>query len=261
MPIESHRIDASIQGADFQFIEIELDPGEKLIAERGAMLYTEDGIKFKARLGDGSAIPSKSLIKRLYGATLGNILGSVRRAIVKESIFLVHFVNEDKYKRRLALTAARPGQIIELNLKDLGGEILAEKEAFLCAAAGTRLGISFRRKLSTGLFGGEGFIMQKISGDGKAFLHIYGTTVEKELKGNMILVDTGCLVAYQPDRINFTVTPAGGPATMAFAGEGIFLAKLQGHGKVWLQSQPRPRKKTNKQPTGNRTANARRRRK
>ena len=259
-PQEIHHDIAHVtHGSDFQFLEVELDPGERVIAEKGAMLYIDDGVDFRAKLGDGTDPPPVNWLRRLFRYTFGAFARAMKRAIVRESIFLVHFHNPTRKKLKVGLTASTPGQVICLELDKLGGEVIAEKHAFLCAAAGTRVGISLRRKLSTSLFGGEGLLMQRITGQGKAFLHAYGTVLERHLKGETILVDTGCLVAYQPPNIDFTITPAGGMRTMAFAGEGIFVARLSGHGKVWLQSLPRPRKKTKQQPSGSKNRQSSRR--
>ena len=234
----SHEIDYEVHGADIQFVEVTLDPGEVVIGERGSMLYMDDGIEAKAKLGDGSD-PPRGFLRRLWRATFGKLAGAMKRSITKESVFLVHFKNiADKDKRlSVGLTALRPGRIIVLDLAELGGAVVAKKGAFLAAAAGTKVGISLKRKLRASLFGGEGFVMQRLEGDGIAFLHTYGTVIEKELKGGTLLVDTKCLVAMTPS-LDYAVRPAGGIPTMALAGEGVFVTKISGHGVVWLQSQP-----------------------
>ena len=258
--MQSHEIDAYIHGADFQFVEIELDPGEIVVGERGSMLYVDDGIEIKAKMGDGSDPPRRG-ISRVWAATIGKVLAAVRRSITNESVFLLHFKNISDGKRRVGLTATRPGQIIELNLAELGGEVIAERGAFLCAAAGTKIGVSMKRKLKTHLFGGEGFVLQSITGDGKAFLHAHGTVIEKQLDGGTLLAEAGCLVAMamQP-KIDFSVQFAGGIPTMAFGGEGIFVTKLSGHGRVWLQSQPHSRLRKAQAPTAPSSSGRRRRR-
>ena len=239
-PRTSHEIDFEVHGADIQTVEVTLDPGEVVIGERGSMLYMDDGIEAKAKLGDGSD-PPKGFVRRFWRATFGKLAGAMKRSITQESVFLVHFKNvtdERKGKRlSVGLTALRPGRIIVLDLAALGGSVVAKKGAFLAAAAGTKVGISLKRKLRASLFGGEGFILQRITGDGLAFLHTYGTVIEKELKGNTLLVDTKGLVAMTPS-LDYSVRFAGGIPTMAFAGEGAFVTTISGHGRVWLQSQP-----------------------
>lgn len=238
----SHEIDCELHGADIQSAEVTLDPGEVVIGERGSMLYMDDGIEAKPKLGDGSD-PPKGFVRRLWRATFGKLAGAMKRSITKESIFLVHFKNVSKDKRlSVGLTALRPGRIIILDLAKLGGAVVAKKGAFLAAAAGTKVGVSLKRKLRASLFGGEGFVMQRIEGDGIALLHTYGTVIEKELKGGTLLVDTKCLVAMTPS-LDYSVRPAGGIPTMAFAGEGVFVTKISGHGVVWLQSQPQSLRK------------------
>jgi len=227
--MRSHEIDYQIFGDDLQFVEVELDPGEVVIAEAGAMMYIEQDIAFEAKMGDGSE-PDQSGWRKLKSAA--------KRAIAQESIFLTHFTNAAPVgKRRVAMAAPYPGKIVPLDLAKVGGRIIAQKDAFLCAASGTKLDIAFNRKIGTGLFGGEGFILQNISGDGMAFLHAGGTIVQKELRGETMRVDTGCLVAFQP-QISYSIERAGNLKSMVFGGEGLFLATLQGHGLVWLQSLP-----------------------
>ncbi len=225
----SHELDYELIGEEMQIIEIELDPGETVIAEAGAMNYMEDGIAFETKMGDGSA----------PGGGFLNLLKNVgKRVLTGESIFMTHFSNRaPSGKRRVAFAAPYPGKIIPMKLADLGGEILCEKDAFLCAAFGTEVGIAFNRKLGTGFFGGEGFILQRLRGDGLAFIHAGGTIVKKELRGEMLRVDTGCLVAFTPG-IQYEIERAGNLKSMFFGGEGLFLATLRGHGTVWLQSLP-----------------------
>ncbi len=226
--MNSHEIDYEIIGDDLQIIEVELDPGETVIAEAGAMNYMEDGITFEARFGDGS---------RAGDDFFGKLLAAGKRAITGESLFLTHFTNRGQGKRRVAFAAPYPGKIIPLNLRELGGRFTCQKDAFLCAALGTTLDISFSRRLGTGFFGGEGFILETLQGDGKAFVHAGGTVVRKELRGETLRVDTGCLVGFT-DGIDYDIERAGSLKSMVFGGEGLFLATLRGHGTVFLQSLP-----------------------
>ena len=226
--MQSHEIDYKIIGDDVQLVEIELDPGETVIAEAGAMLYMEDGISFEAKLGDGSN-PRAGFFDKLLSA------GS--RLITGESLFLTHFSNQGWGKKHVAFSAPYPGTIVPINLASLGGRIIVQKDAFLCAALGTRIAVTFNRRLGAGFFGGEGFIMQELRGDGKAFIHAGGTVIERHLNNEVIRVDTGCLVAYE-QTIDFNIEQAGGLRSMVFGGEGIFLATLRGTGRIWLQSMP-----------------------
>ena len=226
--MQSHEIDYTIQGHDVQMVEIELDPGETVIAEAGAMLYMEDGIQFETRMGDGSN-PRAGFFDKLLSA------GS--RMITGESLFLTHFSNQGFGKRHVAFSAPYPGTIIPLNLPFHGGRVIVQKDAFLCAALGTKISVSFNRKLGAGFFGGEGFILQQLQGDGKAFVHAGGTVIEKQLNNETLRVDTGCIVGFETS-IEYSIEQAGGLRSMVFGGEGIFLATLRGTGKVWLQSMP-----------------------
>ncbi len=226
--MQSHEIDYKIIGDDVQLVEIELDPGETVIAEAGAMLYMEDGISFEAKLGDGSN-PRAGFFDKLLSA------GS--RIITGESLFLTHFSNQGWGKKHVAFSAPYPGTIVPINLASLGGRIIVQKDAFLCAALGTQIAVTFNRRLGAGFFGGEGFIMQELRGDGKAFIHAGGTVIERHLNNEVIRVDTGCLVAYE-QTIDFNIEQAGGLRSMVFGGEGIFLATLRGTGRIWLQSMP-----------------------
>ncbi len=226
--MQSHEIDYSIQGHDVQLVEIELAPGETVIAEAGAMLYMEDGIQFETRMGDGSN-PRAGFFDKLLSA------GS--RMITGESLFLTHFSNQGFGKRHVAFSAPYPGTIIPMNLPVHGGRVIVQKDAFLCAALGTKISVSFNRKLGAGLFGGEGFILQQLQGDGKAFVHAGGTVIEKQLNQETLRVDTGCIVGFETS-IDYSIEQAGGLRSMVFGGEGIFLATLRGTGKVWLQSMP-----------------------
>ena len=226
---KSHEIDYEIFGDDMQIVEVELDPGETVIAEAGAMNYVEPDITFEAKMGDGST-PNEGV--------MGKLLAVGKRALTGESIFMTHFTHAGTQgKRRAAFAAPFPGKIIPVDLKAVGGEITCQKDSFLCAAYGTQVTIAFNRKLGAGFFGGEGFILQKLRGDGKAFVHAGGTITERELKGETLRVDTGCLVAFSPG-IDYNIERAGNLKSMFFGGEGLFLATLSGHGKVWLQSLP-----------------------
>ena len=223
-----HEVDYTIVGDDMQMVQVELDPGETVIAEAGAMNYMEQDIQFEARMGDGSQA-DQGLAGKLFSAG--------KRALTGESLFMTHFTNRGSVKRHVAFAAPYPGKIIPLELGKLGGEILCQKDAFLCAAFGTRLGIAFQRRLGTGFFGGEGFILQRLQGDGLVFIHAGGTIIERQLQGETLRVDTGCLVAFAPG-IDYNIERAGNLKSMFFAGEGLFLATLSGHGKVWMQSLP-----------------------
>ena len=224
----SHEIDYEIIGESIQMVEIELDPGETVIAEGGAMNYMEDGIVFETKMGDGSAPDS---------GFMGKLMAVGKRALTGESIFMTHFSNRAGGKKRVTFAAPYPGTVVPVDLAQQGGELLCQKDAFLCAALGTQIGIAFNRKLGAGLFGGEGFILQRLQGDGMAFVHAGGTVVRKELKGERLYVDTGCLVAFTRG-IDYDIQRAGNLKSMIFGGEGLFLATLQGHGTVWLQSMP-----------------------
>ncbi len=226
--LRSHEIDYQLHGDDLQFVEIALDPGESVVAEAGAMMFIEEGIEFETKLGDGSE-PNQG--------AWGKFKSAGRRVLAGESLFLTHFTNRGGGRRSLAFAAPYPGKIIPLDLAAVGGRILAQKQAFLCAAMGTRLGIAFTRKFGTGFFGGEGFVLEDIQGDGLAFLHAGGTVVEKHLVGESLRIDTGCIVAFEP-QIQYSIERAGRATSMLFGGEGLFLATLTGAGRVWLQSLP-----------------------
>ncbi len=224
-----HEVDYEIFGDDMQLVEIELDPGETVIAEAGAMNYMEEEITFVTKMGDGSN-PNEGI--------MGKLLSMGKRALTGESVFMTHFSNAGSgRKRRVAFAAPFPGKIIALDLSRIGGEVTCQKDSFLCAAFGTQVTIAFNKKLGAGFFGGEGFILQKLRGDGKAFVHACGTIIERELKGETLRVDTGCLVAFSPG-IEYSIERAGNLKSMVFGGEGLFLATLRGHGHVWLQSLP-----------------------
>jgi len=228
MPRRCHEIDYKIIGQDMQLVEIELDPGETVIAEAGAMTYMEEGIDFEAKMGDGSAADS---------GFFGKLMQAGKRVISGESLFMTHFTHRGVGKSHVAFAAPYPGSIIPVNLSRIGGELLCQKDAFLCAALGTKLDIAFTKRIGAGFFGGEGFILEQLSGDGMVFIHAGGTIIEKELRGDTLRVDTGCLVAFQPS-INYNIERAGNLKSMVLGGEGLFLTTLQGIGKVWLQSLP-----------------------
>ncbi|WP_448564718.1 TIGR00266 family protein [Thalassotalea ganghwensis] len=226
--MRSHEIDYEIIGHSMQMVEVELDQGETVIAEAGAMNYMEDGITFETKMGDGSDA-NQGLMGKLFSAG--------KRALTGESVFMTHFTNQDYGKKRVAFAAPFPGSIMPVDLMQVGGEITCQKDAFLCAALGTKIDIAFNKRLGSGFFGGEGFILQKLQGDGKAFLHAGGTVIEKQLNGETLRVDTGCLVAFSQG-IQYDIELTSGLKSMFFGGEGFFLATLSGHGKVWLQSLP-----------------------
>ncbi len=226
--MKSHEIDYKILGNDIQLVEIELDPNETVIAEAGAMMYMEEGIEFETKMGDGSE-PNKGLMGKLFSA------GS--RLLTGESLFLTHFTNHGLGKRHVSFSAPYPGTIMAVDLMKTNGSLIVQKDGFLCAALGTKVSMFFNKKFGAGLVGGEGFILEKLQGDGKTFIHAGGTIIERQLNNETLRVDTGCVVAFE-ETINFDVQKAGGLKTMVFGGEGIFLATLQGTGKVWLQSMP-----------------------
>ena len=226
--MQSHEIEYEIFGDDMQIVEIELDPGETVVAEAGAMNYMEDDIEFVTKMGDGSD-PQQGFMSKMMA------VGS--RVLTGESIFMTHFTNQGGEKKRVAFAAPYPGKVIALDLSELGGSMICQKDAFLCAALGTKISIAFQRKLGVGFFGGEGFILQRLDGDGLAFVHAGGTVIKKKLEGQTLRVDTGCLVAFT-DGINYDIQRAGNLKSMFFGGEGLFLASLSGHGTVLLQSLP-----------------------
>ncbi len=223
-----HELDYEVIGNDLQIVEVELDPGETVIAEAGAMNYMEEGIVFETKLGDGSD-PQAGFFGKMFGAG--------KRVLTGESLFLTHFTNQGRGKRRVAFAAPYPGKIVPLDLARLGGSIICQKDAFLCAALGTKIDIAFNRRLGAGFFGGEGFILQRLQGDGLAFVHVGGTVVQKKLRDETLLVDTGCLAAFTAG-ISYDIQLAGGLKSMVFGGEGAFLATLSGTGIVLLQSLP-----------------------
>ena len=226
--MQSHEIDYKIQGHDIQFVEIELDPQETVIAEAGAMFYMEQGIDFKTKLGDGSD-PDQGLMGKMWSAA--------KRKITGESLFMTHFTNLGQGKQHVSFAAPYPGTIVPLDLSKMGNQVILQKDAFLCAAMGTKVSIAFTKKLGAAFFGGEGFILEKLEGDGMAFIHAGGTVVERQLNNETLRVDTGCLVGFEPS-VEYSIERAGNLKSMIFGGEGIFLATLRGAGKVWLQSMP-----------------------
>ena len=226
--MQCHKVDYEIFGDDMQIVEVELDPGETAVAEAGAMNYMEDGISFQARMGDGS---------RADEGIMGKLLNVGKRVLTGESIFLTHFTNEGEGKKRVSFAAPYPGKIVPIDLSKVGGELLCQKDAFLAAAYGTEVGIAFTKRLGAGFFGGEGFILQRLRGDGMVFVHAGGTLIQKKLENNVLRVDTGCLAAFTKG-IDYNIERAGNLKSMFFGGEGLFLATLSGSGIVLLQSLP-----------------------
>jgi len=222
-------IDFEIKGQELQFVEIELDPGESAVAEAGAMVWKDGAIGMTTVFGDG---------RGAEGGFMGKLLGAGKRLVTGESLFTTVFTHNGSGKARVAFAAPVPGAILPMKLDQLGGTLICQKDAFLCAAKGVSIGIHFQRRVMTGLFGGEGFIMQRLEGDGWVFVQMGGTVVERELApGEELHVDTGCLAAYTPS-VNFDLVSAGSVKTMLFGGEGVFFARLTGPGKVWIQSLP-----------------------
>ncbi|OYY90223.1 MAG: TIGR00266 family protein [Sphingomonas sp. 28-66-16] len=236
-PWEHHRqsgiaddIDFEIKGQELQFVEIELDPGESAVAEAGAFVWKDASIGMTTVFGDGSADQG--------GGFMGKLLGAGKRLVTGESLFTTVFTHNGVGKARVAFASPTPGAILPLKLSDYGGTLICQKDAFLAAAKGVSIGIAFQRRVMTGLFGGEGFIMQKLDGDGWVFVQMGGTVVERDLRaGEQLHVDTGCLAAYTPG-VEFDLVTAGGVRSVLFGGEGLFFARLTGPGKVWIQSLP-----------------------
>ena len=222
----SHQLDYEILGSSAQSVEIILDPGETVIAEAGAMNYMTDGVRFETRMGDGS---SSGLLGKLWSAG--------KRMLTGESLFMTHFSNAGKTQARVAFAAPYPGTVVPIDLAQVGGRLICQKDAFLCAAHGTRIGISFAKRIGAGFFGGEGFILQKLEGDGLAFVHAGGTVIRKELNNETLRLDTGCLVAFS-EGLDYDIALAGGLKSMLFGGEGLLLTTLKGTGTVWIQSLP-----------------------
>jgi len=226
----AHEIDFKILGSEMQFVEVELDPGESAVAEAGGMMYMTSGITMETIFGDGS--------QQQRTGVMGALLGAGKRLITGESLFMTVFTNQGAGKQQVAFAAPYPGKILAMDLKQLGGQLICQKDSFLCAARGVSIGIAFQRKIGVGLFGGEGFIMQKLEGDGLCFVHAGGTVHALDLKaGETLRVDTGCLVALQPS-VSYDIQYVGKIKTAFFGGEGLFYAALAGPGRVWLQSLP-----------------------
>jgi uncharacterized protein (TIGR00266 family) len=226
---QMHEIDYKVYGDDMQFVEIDLDPEEAAVAEAGGMMFMEDGIQMETIFGDGSQQKS---------GFLGALMGAGKRLITGESLFMTVFMNKAAQKRKVSFAAPYPGKIVAVHLTDVGGELICQKDSFLVAAKGVSLGIAFQKRLGVGFFGGEGFIMQRLQGDGWAFIHAGGTLYERVLQpGETVRVDTGCIVAFAPT-VDYDIERAGGIKSMLFGGEGLFFATLRGPGKVWLQSLP-----------------------
>ncbi len=227
----AHEVEFKIHGEDLQFVEIMLDPGETIIAEAGAMMYMDSAIQMDTVFGDGSGRDAGS-------GLMGKLVSAGKRAVTGESLFMTSFTNTGREKRCVSFAAPYPGCVIPFDLTDVGGTLICQKDAFLCAAKGIAVGIAFQKKIGVGLFGGEGFIMQKLEGDGLAFMHAGGTIIKKELRdGETLKLDTGCLVALTTG-VNYDIQFAGDIKTALFGGEGLVLATLTGPGTVWLQSLP-----------------------
>lgn len=225
----NHEIDYKIYGEEMQYVEVELDPGETAIAESGAFMMMDDGVQMETIFGDGS---------KANTGFFGKLMAAGKRVITGESLFMTAFSNVGQGKKKVSFASPYPGKIIPLDLMELGGKIVAQKDAFLAAAKGVTVGIEFQRKLGTGLFGGEGFIMQKLEGDGMAFVHAGGHVFERILQpGELLRIDTGCLVAYT-QTIDYDIQFVGGIKNTLFGGEGLFFATLRGPGKVWIQTLP-----------------------
>ncbi|MSU37018.1 MAG: TIGR00266 family protein [Pedosphaera sp.] len=224
-----HEIDYTIHGDDLQFVEVELDPNEAMVAEAGGMMYMEDGIEMETIFGDGSQQSS---------SFLGSLMGAGKRLLIGESLFMTVFQNRSAQKRKMAFGAPYPGKIVPIHLAEIGGELIAQKDSFLCAAKGVSVGIAFNKKIGAGLFGGEGFIMERLQGDGWAFVHAGGTLMARELAaGETLRIDTGCIVAYTKT-VDFDIQYVGKIKSALFGGEGLFFATLRGPGRIWLQSLP-----------------------
>lgn len=223
----AHEIDGQILGTGgAQYVLVELDPGETAIAEAGAMVYMTSGITFEAKMGDGST-----------QGLMGSILGAAKRAMAGESVFLTHFSNSGNGKQQVALAAPHPGEIVTLDLAALGGQVVCQRSAFLAAAHGTSIEVEFTRRFAAGLFGGEGFVLTRLEGDGLAFVHAGGSLIKRELRNETLRIDTGCVVAFERS-IDYDIQTSGGLKSMFFSGEGMFLATLSGSGSVWLQTMP-----------------------
>jgi len=228
--MNNHEIDFKLYGDDMQFVEVELDPNETAVAEAGSLMMMDEAIKMETVFGDGSNSGS--------GGLMGKLMGAGKRLITGESLFMTTFTNAGQGKKSVYFASPYPGKIIPMDLSEYNGKIICQKDAFLAAAKGVSVGVEFQRKIGVGFFGGEGFIMQKLEGDGMAFVHAGGAIQRLELQpGQKILVDTGCLVA-MTSSIDYDIQPVSGVKTALFGGEGIFLASLRGPGIVWVQSLP-----------------------
>lgn len=226
----NHEIDYRIYGEEMQYVEIELDPNETAIAEPGSFMMMDDGLQMQTIFGDGS--------QQQNGGLLGKLFSAGKRMLIGENLFMTAYTNVSNVKRQVCFAAPYSGKIVPLDLQQLGGRVICQKDAFLAAAKGVAIGIEFQRKLGTGLFGGEGFIMEKLEGDGMAFLHAGGYVQEKILKpGELIKVDTGCIVGFT-STVDYDIQFVGGIKNTIFGGEGLFFATLRGPGKIWIQSLP-----------------------
>ena len=227
--MKAHEIEYHIYGEEMQYVEIELDPQEVVVAEAGSFMMMDNGIKMETIFGDGS---------QQEGGIFGKLLSAGKRVLTGESLFMTAYQNIDSGKRKVSFASPYPGKIVPIDLQQFGGKFICQKDSFLCAAKGVAVGIEFTKKLGTGLFGGEGFIMQKVEGDGLAFCHAGGHIIERELRpGETLRIDTGCVVAYTKD-VEFDIQFVGGVKNTLFGGEGVFFAVLKGPGKVWLQTLP-----------------------
>lgn len=224
--MNSHELEYEILGNSAQSVEVILDPGETVIAEAGALNYMTEGVRFETRIGDGSS-----------SGVLGKLWSVGKRMVTGESMFMTHFSNKGDKQARVAFAAPYPGSVVPVSLTQVGGTMICQRDSFLCAALGTSIGISFNKRLGAGFFGGEGFILQKLEGDGLVFMHAGGTVIRKELNNETLRLDTGCLVGFSSG-IDYDIKLAGGLKSMLFGGEGIFLATLKGTGTVWIQSLP-----------------------
>ncbi len=228
--MQNHEIDYRIIGEEMQYVEVELDPNETAIAEAGAFMMMDDGIRMDTIFGDGS--------QQQTGGLLGKLFSAGKRMLVGESLFMTAYTNVGNGKRRVSFASPYPGKIVALDLMKLGGRVICQKDAFLCAAQGVSVGIEFQKKLGTGLFGGEGFIMEKLEGDGMAFLHAGGHVLERALQpGELVRIDTGCIVGFTND-VHYDIEFIGGIKNTFFGGEGVFFATLRGPGTVWIQTLP-----------------------
>ena len=225
----NHEIDYHIYGEEMQYVEVELDPNETAVAEAGSFMMMDDGIQMQTIFGDGS---------NQQGGLLGKLFSAGKRLLVGESLFMTAYTNTSHGKKKVSFASPYPGKIIPLDLLSLGGKIVCQKDAFLCAAKGVSIGLEFQKKLGTGLFGGEGFIMEKVEGDGLAFVHAGGHVLQRELlPGELLKVDTGCIVAFT-QQVDYDIQFVGGIKNTLFGGEGVFFATLRGPGTVWIQTLP-----------------------